>query len=163
MFTGKEQIMKGKPQVITHLNKMLADELTAINQYIVHSEMCANWGYSELHKYIEGRAIVEMKHAEMLIARLLFLDGAPTVSNLNKINIGKDVKLQFENDLSSELGAQLGYNEGIRIAVENNDNGTREMFGEILGQEEEHSDWLEAQLDQISQMGIENYLAEQVD
>ena len=155
--------MKGKPQVIAHLNKMLADELTAINQYIVHSEMCANWGYAELHKYIEGRAIGEMKHAETLIARLLFLEGAPTVSKLNKITIGQDVKSQLENDLSSELGAQFGYNEGIRIAVENSDNGTREIFEEILGDEEEHIDWLEAQLDQISQMGIQNYLVEQVD
>jgi len=155
--------MKGNPQVITHLNKMLADELTAINQYIVHSEMCANWGYAELHKYIEARAIGEMKHAETLIARLLFLEGAPTVSKLNKITIGKDVKSQLENDLSNELGAQIGYNEGIRIAVENSDNGTREIFEDILGDEEEHIDWLEAQLDQISQMGIQNYLVEQVD
>ncbi len=155
--------MKGNPQVLAHLNLMLADELTAINQYIVHSEMCDNWGYSELHKKIEERAIVEMKHAETLIARILFFEGNPTVSNLNKINIGKDVKAMLENDLNSELSAHAGYNEGIRIAVDNSDNGTREIFEEILGDEEDHIDWIEAQLDQISQMSLQNYLVEQVD
>jgi bacterioferritin len=155
--------MKGSPLVINHINKMLADELTAINQYIVHSEMCANWGYGKLHKHIEERAIVEMKHAETLIARILFLEGTPTVSNLNKINIGKDVAAQLENDHAAELGANKGYNEGIHIAVENNDNGTREIFEEILGDEEAHIDWIEAQLDQISHMGLPNYLVEQVD
>lgn len=155
--------MKGNPQVIAHLNKMLADELTAINQYIVHSEMCANWGYAVLHKHVEERAITEMKHAETLIARILFLEGSPTVSNLNKINVGPEVLSQLQSDYESELGASKGYNEGIRIAVENNDNGTREVFEGILKDEEEHIDWLEAQLDQISQMSLPNYLVEQID
>lgn len=154
--------MKGNPQIIEKLNFLLADELTAINQYMVHSEMCANWGYEELHKHVEGRAIAEMKHAESLIARLLFLEGQPTVSNLNPIAIGSSVEIQLKNDLQSELGADKAYNEGIRLAVEVNDNGTRELFERILKDEEEHIDWLEAQLDQIGQMGVQNYLVEQL-
>ncbi len=154
--------MKGNPQIIEKLNYLLADELTAINQYIVHSEMCANWGYAELHKHVEERAIVEMKHAESLIARLLFLEGLPAVSNLNPIHIGSNVEAQLKNDLQSELGADKAYNEGIRLAVEMNDNGTRELFEKILVDEEQHIDWLEAQLDQIGQMGIQNYLVEQL-
>ena len=155
--------MNGKPQVIERLNFLLADELTAINQYIVHSEMCADWGYSELHEDVEKRAIQEMKHAETLIARILFLEGLPSVSMLNKINIGKDVKGQLENDVQSEYGAQKAYNEGIRLAVEMSDNKTREILEGILGDEENHIDWLEAQLDQISHMGIQNYLVEKID
>ena len=155
--------MKGNPQVIEKLNFLLADELTAINQYIVHSEMCADWGYAELHEDVEKRAIQEMKHAETLIARILFLEGLPTVSKLNKITIGKDVKEQLENDLVSENGAQKAYNEGIRLAVELGDNKTREILEGILGDEENHIDWLEAQLDQISHMGIQNYLVEKID
>jgi len=155
--------MKGNPQIIDKLNLLLADELTAVNQYIVHSEMCANWGYAALHKHIEERAIEEMKHAESLIARLLFLEGTPTVSNLNPMHIGNSVEVQLKNDLQSEIGADKLYNEAIRQAVELNDNGTRELFEKILGDEEEHIDWIEAQLDQIGQMGIQNYLVEQVD
>jgi bacterioferritin len=154
--------MKAKPKIIEKLNALLADELTAINQYIVHSEMCANWGYERLHEAIEKRAITEMKHAEKLIERILFLDGIPIVSKLNKIEIGSDVKAQFENDLDAERMAVQAYNEGIQLAVESGDNGTRALLESILADEEHHVDWLEAQLAQIEQIGIENYLTEQM-
>jgi bacterioferritin len=154
--------MKAKPKIIEKLNALLADELTAINQYIVHSEMCANWGYERLHEAIEKRAITEMKHAEKLIERILFLDGTPIVSKLNKIEIGSDVKAQFENDLDAERMAVQAYNEGIQLAVESGDNGTRVLLESILADEEHHVDWLEAQLAQIEQIGIENYLTEQM-
>ena len=154
--------MKGDDNLIQTLNMLLAEELTAINQYIVHSEMCANWGYDKLHQVIEKRAITEMKHAEKLIGRLLFLEGRPVVSNLNKINIGADVETQHRADLNAEHGAVKVYNDGIRQAVEAGDNGTRELLASILHDEEEHVDWLEAQLDQIEQIGIQNYLVEQL-
>jgi bacterioferritin len=154
--------MKAKPKIIEKLNALLADELTAINQYIVHSEMCANWGYERLHEAIEKRAITEMKHAEKLIERILFLDGTPIVSKLNNIEIGSDVKAQFENDLDAERMAVQAYNEGIQLAVESGDNGTRALLESILADEEHHVDWLEAQLAQIEQIGIENYLTEQM-
>jgi bacterioferritin len=155
--------MKGNPKIIERLNALLADELTATNQYIVHSEMCANWGYEKLHKLVEKRAIDEMKHAEKLIARILFLEGLPVVSNLNKIHIGAEIPAQLTNDQSAELGAVQAYNDGIRLAVEIGDNGTRELFESILTDEEEHIDWLEAQLDQIKQMGVQIYLVEHID
>lgn len=154
--------MKGNEQVLKTLNSLLADELTAINQYMVHSEMCANWMFTRLHEAIEKRAITEMKHAESLIARLLFLEGIPIVSSINPIHIGATVEEQLKNDLSAELGAVKAYNAGIRIAVEVADNGSRELLESILKDEEEHLDWLEAQMDQISQMGLGDYLGEQV-
>jgi len=154
--------MKGNDKIIERLNALLADELTAISQYMVHSEMCANWGYERLHKAVEKRAIDEMKHAEKLIGRVIFLEGKPVVSNLNKINIGPEVEAQIKNDWAAEEGAVKAYNEGIRLAVEAGDNGTRELLESILKDEEAHIDWLEAQLDQIKQMGIQNYLVEQV-
>jgi bacterioferritin len=154
--------MKGNDQVIAELNTLLADELTAINQYMVHAEMCENWGYEELHEVVSKRAVTEMKHAERLISRILFLDGTPKVSTLNPMHIGPDVEAQLKSDLGAELGAVKGYNGGIRLAVEAGDNGTRELFESILGDEEEHVDWLEAQLSQIEQMGIQNYLVEQL-
>jgi bacterioferritin len=155
--------MKGNEKVIAVLNNLLADELTAINQYMVHSEMCANWRYDRLHKAVEGRAITEMKHAEKLIGRILFLEGEPTVSHLKVIHIGSTIEKQFENDLAAEQGAVQAYNDGIRLAVEVGDNGSRELLESILTDEEDHLDWLEAQLDQIDQMGIQNYLVEQID
>lgn len=154
--------MKGNDKVIERLNVLLAEELTAINQYMVHSEMCANWGFTRLHQAAEKRAIQEMKHAEQHIARLLFLEGHPIVSKLNKIEIGADVEAQLRNDLAAEQGAVAIYNDSIRLAVECGDNGTREMLEAILKDEEEHLDWLEAQLDQIKQMGIQVYLSEQI-
>ncbi|HOK78658.1 MAG TPA: bacterioferritin, partial [Verrucomicrobiota bacterium] len=133
-----------------------------INQYMVHSEMCDNWGYDRLHSAIEKRAIEEMKHAEKIIGRILFLEGTPIVSQLQKILIGKDVPSQIENDLTSELDAVKAYNESIRVAVELGDNGTRDLFESILEDEEAHIDWLEAQRDQIAQMGLSQYLAGQI-
>ena len=155
--------MKGNPQIIEKLNALLADELTAINQYIVHSEMCADWGYERLHEVTEKRAIDEMKHAEKLIGRILFLEGIPIVSVLNKIMIGSKIEKQIQNDVNAETEAVEAYNQAIRLAVEVGDNGTRDLLEEILGDEENHLDWLEAQLDQIEQMGIQNYLVEQID
>jgi bacterioferritin len=155
--------MKGNEKIIEHLNMRLAEELTAINQYMVHSEMCDNWGYERLHKLIEKRAIDEMKHAEKLIARILFFDGRPIVSKLDKVHIGAEVPKMHQNDRSAEESAIRGYNESIRLAVEVGDNGTRELLESILKEEEDHIDNLEAQLDQISQMGIQNYLVEQLD
>lgn len=154
--------MKGNDRIIATLNELLADELTAINQYMVHSEMCANWMYEKLHESIEKRAVTEMKHAEKLIARLLFLEGTPVVSNLNPMHIGPTVVDQLNNDLAAEIGAVKGYNAGVRLCAEEGDNGTRELLESILKDEEEHVDWLEAQLDQISQMGQGDYLGEQV-
>lgn len=153
--------MKGEKKVIDTLNALLSDELTAINQYMVHSEMCDNWNYARLHQAVEKRAIEEMKHAEKLIGRILFLEGVPVVSKLQKIQIGPEVKKQLENDRASEAEAIAAYNRGIALCSELGDNGSRELLEEILEDEEAHIDWLEAQLDQINQMGIANYLAEQ--
>jgi len=155
--------MKGNEKIFAVLNNLLSDELTAISQYMVHSEMCDNWRYAKLHKVVEERAITEMKHAEKLIARILFLDGTPVVSKLKKISIGADVEAQLKNDLAAEYGAVKGYNDGIRQAYELGDNGSRELMDSILKDEEDHVDWLEAQLGQIELMGLQTYLIEQVD
>jgi bacterioferritin len=155
--------MKGHEKVIETLNMLLSDELTAINQYMVHSEMCADWGYEELHEEIEKQAIQEMKHAEELIARILFLEGMPVVSNLNKIMIGKDIQAMIEHDLAAELGAVKAYNAGIKVCMEVDDEGSAELLRSILEDEETHTDWNEAQLEQIGQMGIENYLSIQAE
>ena len=154
--------MKGNKKLIEQLNARLAEELTAINQYMVHSEMCDNWGYAKLHKQIEKRAIDEMKHAEKLIARVLYLEGIPIVSDLNKLHIGAEVPKMHENDRIAEEMAIKNYNESIRLAAEVGDNGTKELLTAILKEEEEHIDTLEAQLDQIKQIGIQNYLTEQL-
>ncbi len=154
--------MKGNDRIIEKLNDLLADELTAINQYMVQSEMCANWGYERLHKAIEKDAIEEMKHAEKLIGRILFLEGSPTVNRLKTINIGADIPAILKNNWDAEAGAIKSYNDGIRLATEVVDNGTRELLESILKDEENHIDWLEAQRDQIQQMGLQNYLVEQI-
>lgn len=154
--------MKGNAKLIDSLNARLKEELTAINQYFVHAEMCENWNYERLHGMIRKRAIDEMKHAEKLIARILFLEGRPIVGSLDKMHIGADVPKMHESDRSAEEMAIKGYNESIRLAVEVGDNGTREMLEAILKDEEEHIDLLEAQLDQISQVGVQNYLVEQI-
>ncbi len=154
--------MKGNDQVIAKLNFLLADELTAISQYMVQAEMCANWGYKELAEVIEKRAIDEMKHAEKHIGRIIFLEGLPVVSELNKIHIGENVEAHHQNDWEAESGAIKAYNEAIKLAVEVGDNGTRELLESILKDEEDHIDWIEAQLDQISQMGLQVYLSEQI-
>ena len=154
--------MKGNEKIIEQLNARLADELAAINQYFVHAEMCDNWRYSKLHKVIRERSIAEMRHAERLIERIIFLEGRPIVSNLGKIMIGAEVPKMHENDHGSEEIAVKGYNETIRLAAEVGDNNTKVLLESILKEEEEHIDWIEAQLDQIKQMGVGNYLEEQI-
>lgn len=153
--------MKGNPEVIQILNDLLVEELTAINQYMVHSEMCDNWGYARLHKAIEKIAIDEMKHAEKLIGRILFLEGLPTVSKLNPLNIGGDVKAIIESDLGGENDAIASYNKAIRRADELRDAGTRELLERILEDEERHLDFHESHRDQIQQMGLPVFLVNQ--
>jgi bacterioferritin len=150
--------MKGNDQVIAKLNFLLADELTAISQYMVHAEMCTNWGYEKLAEATEKRAIDEMKHAEKHIGRIIFLEGRPVVSNLNPIHIENDVKSQLESDHAAEQGAIAAYNEAIRLCNELGDAGTRELLEDTLEDEEAHIDFVESQLDQIAQMGLGNYL-----
>ncbi|HPR71270.1 MAG TPA: bacterioferritin [Flexilinea sp.] len=154
--------MKGNEKVIQALNANLKDEMTAIDQYILHAEMCEDWGYSKLHDSIEKRAITEMKHAEALIARILFLEGIPIISELGKLSIGKDVEEMMAFDHKAEYDAIQSYNNAIKVCVEEKDNGTKELFEATLKDEEDHIDWIESQIDQISQMGIQNYLAKQV-
>lgn len=154
--------MKGNEEIIDRLNARLAEELSAISQYMVQSEMCANWGYQRLHDAMEKRAVDEMKHAEKLIGRIIFLEGTPAVGKLSDIRIGSDIRVQHENDRSSEQDAIRAYNEDIKFAAEASDNGTRKMLESILEDEEQHLDWIEAQLDQINQIGLENYLSEQL-
>lgn len=154
--------MKGNEKVLETLNSLLSDELTAINQYMVHAEMDDDWSYERLAEVVEKRAIEEMKHAETLIGRILFLEGTPIVSNLGPITIGSAVDKQFENDHRLELEAIQAYNAAIKLSCASNDHGTETMLKSILKDEEDHIDWLEAQMDQISQLGIQNYLAQQV-
>jgi len=153
--------MKGNKDLITVLNSLLADELTAINQYMVHSEMCENWGYGKLHMAIRGQAMDEMHHAEWLIERIIFFEGAPTVSNLNPIKIGKTVSEMISKDLDSEFNAVNAYNSAIKLAREVEDQGTVDLLTKILKMEEGHEDWNEIQRSQIEQMGLENYLVNQ--
>lgn len=154
--------MKGNEKMIERLNDLLADEITAINQYFVHSEMCENWKYDKLHAMARERSITEMKHAEKLIERILFLEGRPIVSKLNSIRIGENVQQMHENDRHAEEVAIKRYNESIKMAQEIGDDGTKQLLESILRQEEEHIDLLEAQLDQINQIGIQIYLAQQI-
>ena len=155
--------MKGNAELLKKLNGLLAEELTAINQYVVHGEMDGDWGYERLHEAVEKRGIDEMKHAEMLIERILFLEGLPIVSELNKLYIGDSVEKQFKNDWQSEMDAITSYNEGIKLARDVGDNGTEQLLKKILSDEEEHLDWLESQQDQIEQIGIQVYLGMQVE
>jgi bacterioferritin len=152
--------MKGNPKVIEQLNRALREELTAINQYFLHSEMCENWGYGKLSRYIKKQSIDEMKHAESLMERILFLDGTPSMEPLS-LTIGNNVKAMIQSDLNLEIEAVAMYNESVRIAFENKDNGTRDLFVDLLKDEEEHVDWLEAQLHQIEEVGYERYLTTQ--
>ena len=155
--------MKGNDKILERLNFLLADELTAVSQYMVHSEMCANWGYGKIADVIEKRAIDEMKHAEKLIGRILFLEGKPVVSNLNPIHIGAEIPEQIDNDCGAEDGAVLAYNDAIRLCAQEGDSGTRELLEDILEDEEEHIDWLENQQLQTAQMGLPIYLLGQRD
>ena len=153
--------MKGSPKVIEALNSLLADELTAINQYMVHSEMCDNWGYGKLHDTIQKRAVDEMKHAEKLIGRIIFLEGIPIVSNLRPLHVGADVPKMFANDHVAESDAIKAYNSFILICGDEKDYATREILENILNDEDRHIDAIEAIQDQISQMGIQVFLSTQ--
>jgi bacterioferritin len=155
--------MKGNKELLEVLNSLLADELTAINQYMVHSEMCENWGFGKLHKAIRKQAMDEMFHAEWLIERILFLEGMPMVSKLNVIKIGKTVSEMISNDNNDELNAVVAYNNGIKLARDIGDQGSAELLTKILKMEEGHVDWAEIQQAQIEQMGLENYLASQTE
>ena len=154
--------MKGNNKLISTLNDLLADELTAISQYMVHSEMCDNWGYEALHKAIEKQAKDEMHHAEWLIKRILFLEGMPIVSKLKPIKIGKTVQEMVMADEKAELDAIQAYNAGIVLAGKLSDQSTADLLTQILKMEEGHADWGEAQRNQIEQMGLQNYLANQI-
>ncbi len=149
--------MKGNAKVIEHLNRALRDELTAINQYFLHAEMSENWGYKKYSQLIKKQSIDEMRHAEALMERILFLDGTPSMEPLS-LSVGKSVKDMIEADLKLELGAVASYNESIRVCVENKDNGSRDLFVRLLKDEEGHVDWLEAQVHMIKEMGYERYL-----
>ena len=153
--------VKGSPKVIAELNKALREELTAINQYFLHAEMCENWGYDRLSEYIKKQSIGEMKHAEALIERILFLDGSPSMQPL-ELSVGKDVQEMIESDLKLEVSAVKQYNAAIQIAVDEKDNGSRDLLVELLKDEESHVDWLEAQVHQIKELGYERYLTMQM-
>ena len=154
--------MRGNEGVIAVLNETLKAELTAINQYFLHAEMCENWGYMKLASYLRKESIDEMKHAEALMERILYLDGMPTMNELFPLRIGRNVKEQIQNDLALELDAIPRLNQGIALAVQVGDNGTRELLTRILTDEEHHVDYLEAQLHIVQEIGMENYLAQQI-
>ena len=154
--------MRGNKKVIDQLNLALREELTAINQYFLHAEMCHNWGYHALGDFIRKQSIDEMKHAEELIERLLFLDATPTMEPM-ELNVGQNVKAQLEADLKLEVNAVGMYNKAVQIARENGDDQSRELFSKLLKDEEEHVDWLEAQLHQIKELGYERYLSNQTE
>jgi bacterioferritin len=153
--------MKGNEELIEMLNRLLAEELTAINQYMVHAEMCEDWGYEKLHEHFEKRSIDEMKHAEKLIGRILFLEGRPIVTKLNKINIGAEVPKQLANDLAAEADAIRSYNDAIKLAGDVKDFATREILESILGDEDRHVDDIEAMQDRIQQMTLPIFLMTQ--
>lgn len=150
------------PRVIELLNEVLTAELTAINQYFVHAEMCDNWGYARLHDTIRKHSIGEMRHAEAVIERILFLEGIPNVQRLGKVRIGERVTEQLQVDLELEMQAIPRLNRGIELCRDTGDNNSRRLLEEILESEEEHVDWLEAQLELINQVGEQNYLSEQI-
>jgi bacterioferritin len=154
--------MRGNDQVIAKLNEGLREELTAINQYFVHAEMCHSWGYHRLGTYIRKQSIGEMKHAEELLERIIFLEGVPKMEPL-PLTIGQDVKAQLRNDLDLELKAVVMYNEAVKTAQAAGDNSSRELFERLLKEEEQHVDFLEAQMHQIEQLGYERYLAQQIE
>jgi bacterioferritin len=154
--------MKGNPKVIAHLQEALREELTAINQYFLHAEMCENWKYEKLAKFIKKQSIDEMKHAEALIERILFLDGTPSMTETLEINVGANVRAQIESDLKLELNAVEMYNKAIEVARVEGDNASRELLERLLRDEEEHVDWLEAQVHQMKELGYERYLTQQM-
>ena len=154
--------MKGQQAVIDVLNQVLTAELTAVNQYFVHAKMCRNWGYMRLADYIKKESIDEMKHADSLIERILYLEGVPNLQRLNKVNVGETVPEQLKLDLEVEREAVARLNEGMKLCRDLADNGTEDLLRHILVAEEEHADWIEAQLSLIDQIGVANYLAQQI-
>src|SRR5215471_2714224 len=154
--------MIGDAKVIAILNEVLKAELTAINQYFLHAEMCENWGYERMAKLVRKESIEEMTHAEKLMERILYLDGTPNMSDYFKINIGATVEQQIKNDLELEYAAVKRLNDGIQLCIDKSDGGSRELAEKILSDEEHHIDWLEAQLHAIEEMGYQNYLAQQL-
>jgi len=155
--------MKGNEQVIAVLNRVLRKELTGINQYFIHAKMCENWGYKRLKKVLWDEAIGEMKHADRVIGRILFLEGAPNVTAYDKITVGGDVKQQLDNDLALEQAALTVLRPGIKTCLESSDDATRELLEDIVVDEEKHIDWIETQLHQIKEVGYQNYLAQQIE
>ena len=154
--------MQGDPAIIEMLNDVLTAELTAINQYFIHAKMCDNWGYDRLAEHIKNESIDEMKHADSIIERILFLEGVPNMQRLYPVRVGETVKEQFELDLAVEIEAVKRFNDGVALAVEVGDNATRHMLEEMLVSEEDHADWLETQLEAMRQVGEQNYLAQQL-
>ena len=154
--------MKGSQKVVDLLNEVLTNELTAINQYFLHARMCENWGYERLWHKIRDESIDEMKHADRVIERILYLEGLPNLQRLSKLNIGQTVEEQLRSDYDLERHAIPMLNKGIELCRGEGDNGTAELLEDILVQEEEHANWLEAQLSLIAQVGLQNYLAEQM-
>jgi bacterioferritin len=154
--------MKGNPKVIAKLNEALKEELTAINQYFLHSEMCENWHYHKLSAFIKKQSIDEMRHAEALIERILFLDATPKLTELMQLSVGQNVQAQLESDLKLETSAVKMYNDSIQLAREEGDDVSRDLFARLLKDEELHLDWLEAQVHQIKEIGYERYLTQQI-
>ncbi len=154
--------MKGHQEIIDTLNELLSEELAAVNQYFLHCEMAEDWGYSHLHTLMKKRSIDEMKHAEKLIERILYLDGRPIVSNLAEIHIGKEIAEMHKVDWQAEKVAIDNYNKSVELCTRLNDHGTKIILEQILREEEEHLDWIEAEQDQIDQMGLQNYLSEKI-
>jgi bacterioferritin len=154
--------MKGNEEVINLLNQLLTNELTAINQYFIHAKMCANWGYERLAHKVREESIDEMKHAELVIERILFLEGVPNLQRYHKLKVGETVKEQLESDLQVEYAAIAFLNQGVEASRKANDNASEDLFTKILVSEEEHTDWIETQLELIRQVGEQNYLAQQI-
>jgi bacterioferritin len=154
--------MRGHEKILKYLNEVLKAELTAINQYFLHAKMCENWGYERLAEYNRKESVSEMEHAEKLMERILFLEGTPNMTQIGPIKVGTNVKMQLESDLAIELDALPRLNAAIKDATALGDNVSRELFKEILVDEEEHVDYLEGQLHVIKEVGLENYLAQQI-
>jgi bacterioferritin len=154
--------MKGNPDVIKVLNEVLRKELTGINQYFIHAKMCKNWGYAVLGEHAWNESIDEMKHADQIVGRILFLEGTPNVQAYDKIQVGSNVKQQLENDLGLEQAALVVLRPGIKTCLDAHDDATRELLEHIVVDEEHHIDWIETQFHQIKEVGYENYLAQQI-
>jgi bacterioferritin len=154
--------MRGDDEILGMLNEVLTGELTAINQYFVHAKMCDNWGYRRLGEKVREESIEEMKHAEELVERILYLEGVPNLQRLGTLRVGETVQEQFESDLGVEREALSRLGDGIALCLAKGDHGSRDLLESILGDEEEHVDWLETQLETIRQIGIEHYLAQQL-